>query len=258
MVPKAMILAAGVGSRLQPLTDAIPKALLPFRGRTMLEQVLLNLKKHGIEEVVINIHHHADQIENFVRKHDYFGINIVFSDERDRLMDTGGGILKARQYLEGSGPFLVHNVDIFSDLDFTALYDSHLRSGPLATLAVRRRETSRNLLVDEDGRLAGWRDSSSGKAIMAGEGPYRGKVKLTGTTGVAVPVKREDELSPVAFSGIHIIDPKIFTFLDDDEPFSIMHAYLSLCGEHTIDTYEHSSGVWIDMAKRENFPGLVG
>jgi NDP-sugar pyrophosphorylase family protein len=256
MVPIAMILAAGVGSRLQPLTDSTPKALLPFRGRTMLEQVLLNLKKHGIEQVVINIHHHADQVENYVRSHDYFGMKIVFSDERDRLMDTGGGILKARQYLEGYGPFLVHNVDIFSDLDLTALYDSHIRSGPLATLAVQRRKSSRNLLIAEDGRLAGWRDRSSGKTIMAGEGPYREKVKATGTTAVAGPVKREEELDPVAFSGIHIIDPKIFTLLDDDEPFSIMHAYLSLCDVQTVNTYDHSSGVWIDMAKKENFPGL--
>ena len=257
MVPIAMILAAGVGSRLQPLTDATPKALLPFRGRTMLEQVVSNLKRHGITDLVINIHHHADQIVEFVRNHDHFGMKIVFSDERDRLMDTGGGILKARQFLEGSGPFLVHNVDIFSDLDLTALYDSHLRSGPLATLAVQRRETSRNLLIDEDGRLAGWRDNSSGKTIMAGEGPYRGKVKATGAI-VAGSAKREEVLSPVAFSGIHIIDPKIFTLLDDDEPFSIMHANLRLCGEHAIDTYDHSSGAWIDMAKKENFPGLVG
>lgn len=256
MVPKALILAAGVGSRLQPLTDATPKALLTFRGRTMLEQVLLNLKQHGVVDVVINIHHHADQIENFVKNHDHFGMKIVFSDERDRLMDTGGGILKARRYLEGSGPFLVHNVDIFSDLDLTALYDSHLRSGPLATLAVQRRKTSRNLLVNEDGRLSGWRDNSSGKTIMAGEGPYREKVKASGATGVARPVKREEELRPVAFSGIHIIEPQIFTLLDDDEPFSIMHAYLGLCGENTIETFDHSSGVWIDMAKKENFPGL--
>lgn len=256
MVPIAMILAAGVGSRLQPLTDAIPKALLPFRGRTMLEQVLSSLKKHGIEDVVINIHHHADQIVEFVRKHDNFGMRIVFSDERDRLMDTGGGIVKARKLLEGHGPFIVHNVDIFSDLDLTAFYDSHLSKRPLATLAVQRRTTSRNLLADEDGRVAGWRDNISGKTILAGEGFHRERVKATGATDNAGTLKREEKLGPVAFSGIHIIDPKIFTLLDDDGPFSIIHAYLRLCSEHKIDTYNHSSGVWIDMAKKENFPGL--
>src|SRR6056297_1821197 len=119
MTPRAMILAAGMGTRLRPLTDTTPKALLPFQGKTMLEHVVGHLKDHGIEDVVINLHHLADQVRNYLEKHQFFGINFHISDERKQLMDTGGGIVRARKYLEGHGPFIVHNVDIYSDTDLS-------------------------------------------------------------------------------------------------------------------------------------------
>ena len=256
MVPIAMILAAGVGSRLQPLTDKTPKALLHFRGRTMREHVILKLKSHGIAEVVINIHHRAEQIVEFVHAHDDFGINISFSDEQEQLMDTGGAILKARDLLEGRGPFLLHNVDIFTDLDLTALYQAHMEGKALATLAVRERKTSRNLLVDRSGRLCGWRDNKSGKTVMAGEDVLRQTGNSSNTTDMNGAVKSDEELLPVAFSGIHVIDPQIFKLLDFNDPFSIIHAYIKLCAEHTVDTYDHSPDIWIDMAKKENIQGL--
>ena len=259
MAPIAMILAAGVGSRLQPLTDKTPKALLHFRGKTMLEQVIEKLKLHGITEVVINIHHHAEQIVEFVRKHDDFGIKISFSDEQEQLMDTGGAIVKARGLLEGRGPFLVHNVDIFTDLDLMALYQAHLEGKALATLAVRERETSRNLLVDRSGRLCGWRDNKSGEAVMVEGWKNRcGLVDRHPESGMPDDAFAETDLKPLAFSGIHVIAPEIFEVLDSKEPFSIIQAYLRLAGDYKIVAYDHSSDHWIDMARKENFPGLIG
>ncbi|MEX0982316.1 MAG: nucleotidyltransferase family protein [Bacteroidales bacterium] len=259
MAPIAMILAAGVGSRLQPLTDKTPKALLHFRTKTMLEHVIEKLKLHGITEVVINIHHHAEQIVEFVRKHDDFGINISFSDEQEQLMDTGGAIVKARELLEGRGPFLVHNVDIFTDLDLNALYHSHMEGRALATLAVRERETSRNLLVDRSGRLCGWRDNKSGKTVMVEGWKNRfGFMDGHPESGMLDDALTETDPKPVAFSGIHVIAPEIFEMLDSKEPFSIIEAYLDMAGGHKIVTYDHSSGHWFDMARKENFPGLIG
>ncbi len=265
MPPIAMILAAGVGSRLQPLTDKTPKALLHFRGKTMLEQVIEKLKLHGITEVVINIHHHAEQVVEFVRKHDEFGIKISFSDEQEQLMDTGGAILKARELLEGRGPFFVHNVDIFTDLDLNALYHLHMDGRALATLAVRERETSRNLLVDRSGRLCGWRDNKSGKTVMVEGWKNRyGFVNGHPESGMPDDALAETNLKPVAFSGIHVIAPEIFEVLDSKDPFdskesfSIIEAYLHLAGDHKIMAYDHSSGHWIDMARKENFPVLIG
>ena len=252
MLPIAMILAAGVGSRLQPLTDKTPKALLHFRGKPMLEHVIMKLKSHGITEVVINIHHHAQQIVEFVQMHNDFGMNIYFSNEKERLMDTGGAILKARGLLEGRGSFLVHNVDIFTDLDIKALYHSHLAGESLATLAVQDRKTSRNLLIDRRGWLCGWRDNESGKTVMAGEEFLQQTEKRSNNTEFDGAVKADKELFPVAFSGIHVVNPQIFKLLGFNDPFSIIHAYLKLCAEHKIDIYDHSPDLWIDMANKES------
>lgn len=235
MNTKAMILAAGLGTRLRPLTDHTPKALLPFRGKTMLEHVVDHLKSHGITEVVINVHHHAGQVEKYLVKHQNFGINIHLSDERRQLMDTGGGIVKARKYLEGAGPFIVHNVDIFSDTDLTAMLAQHLEDEALATLAISDRKTSRQLLVDADRLLCGWRDNRTGEEIIA---------------------RQAQELRPVAFSAIHVLDPRIFSYLDQDQPFSITRAYLQLATQHRIMTFDHSGDTWTDMADIGNFSSI--
>lgn len=235
---KAMILAAGMGTRLRPLTDTTPKALLKFRGRTMLEHVVDHLVANGIKEVVINIHHHADQVRNFLEAHRYFGIKFYVSDESDQLMDTGGGMVRAQKYLEGDGPFIVHNVDIFSDTDFSELQHYHAGHEALATLAVSERETSRNLLVDAAGLLCGWRNNITGEEIIA---------------------RKQDGLRPVAFSGIHMVEPRIFSLFDREErekPFSITKAYLELAAQHRIMTFDHTGDTWIDMASPLNFPNL--
>jgi MurNAc alpha-1-phosphate uridylyltransferase len=235
MNQSAMILAAGLGTRLRPLTDDTPKALLPFHGKTMLEHVVEHLKDHGITEVVINLHHCADQIEAFLRQQQYFGIKFHISDEREELMDTGGGIVKARKHFDGQGPFIVHNVDIYSDTDLTALLRHHLKSEALATLAVSDRSTSRNLLVDEEGLLCGWRDNRTGEEIIARQKPG---------------------LRPVAFSAIHVVDPEIFHYLEQGKPFSITKAYLQLATRHRIMTYDHTGDTWTDMADISNFSSI--
>lgn len=230
--PTAMILAAGTGTRLRPLTDRTPKALLPFRGKPMLEHVIRSFTGAGFEHLVINVHHHAGQVISYLEANDFFGISIEISDEQELLMDTGGGILKARKYLDGDAPFLVHNVDIFSNIDLMKLYSRHMEQRPLATLAVTRRETSRNLLVNDDGLLCGWKNNSTGEEVI---------------------VRRQEQLIPVAFSGIHVIDPSIFRLLDRQDPFSITKAYLELSKNKEIRTWDHSGDTWIDMASPDHF-----
>ena len=150
---KAMIFAAGLGTRLRPLTDHMPKALVPVAGKPMLERVILRLKEAGFNEIMVNIHHFGEQIIDFLRAHDNFGTEIHISDERGMLLDTGGGIKKARPFLDGQEPFLVHNADILTDIDLAGLYRHHLESDAESTLLVSERKTSRYLLFDDDYHL---------------------------------------------------------------------------------------------------------
>ena len=155
---KAMIFAAGMGTRLKPMTDNTPKALIPINGRPMLEHVILKLKDAGFHQIVINVHHLGDQIIDFLAANNNFGVQIHISDERDYLLDTGGGIKKAAKFLQGNEPFLVHNVDIMSNVDMKKLYDCHLETNLVATLLVSKRNTSRYLLFNKESRLCGWRN----------------------------------------------------------------------------------------------------
>ena len=167
-----MIFAAGLGSRLKPLTDSMPKALVPIAGRPMLEHVILKLKASGFTEIVINIHHFGEQILDFLKANDNFGLTIHISDEREQLLDTGGGVRKACTFFEHSDePFLVHNVDILSDVDLKELYDYHLQNGSVATLLASRRKTSRYLLFDTDRRLCGWINKDTGQVKPEGFRP---------------------------------------------------------------------------------------
>ena len=165
---KAMIFAAGLGTRLRPLTDNMPKALVPVAGKPMLERVILRLKEAGFNEITVNIHHFGEQIIDFLRAHDNFGTEIHISDERGMLLDTGGGIKKARPFLDGQEPFLVHNADILTDIDLAGLYRHHLESDAESTLLVSERKTSRYLLFDDDYHLHGWINKSTGEVKPAG------------------------------------------------------------------------------------------
>ena len=173
-----MIFAAGLGSRLKPLTDSMPKALVPIAGRPMLEHVILKLKASGFTEIVINIHHFGEQILDFLKANDNFGLTIHISDEREQLLDTGGGVRKACTFFEHSDePFLVHNVDILSDVDLKELYDYHLQNGSVATLLASRRKTSRYLLFDTDRRLCGWINKDTGQVKPEGFRPDESRIR---------------------------------------------------------------------------------
>jgi NDP-sugar pyrophosphorylase family protein len=160
---KAMILAAGLGTRLMPLTRNRPKALVPFRGMPLLERIILNLEAAGIQEIIINVHHFAGQVEEFVQKLEVPEVSLVLSDEREQLMNTGGALLHARHHFVEEDDFLVHNVDVITNLDIRKLMDAHLEGKSLATLAVKKRPTSRSLLFDGRGYLVGWRHNETGE-----------------------------------------------------------------------------------------------
>ena len=234
---KAMIFAAGLGSRLKPLTDTMPKALVPVAGCPMLEHVILKLKASGFTEIVINIHHFGEQIIDFLKTNNDFGLTIHISDERDRLLDTGVGIRKARLFFENSGePFLVHNVDILSDMNLKELYDFHMQSGSVATLLASRRTTSRYLLFDTERKLRGWINKDTGQVKPEGfhydESLYR----------------------EYAFSGIHVFSPAVFRLMEAprwEGKFSIMDFYLATCGQTDYSGYLAEKLELIDIGKPE-------
>ena len=214
---KALVFAAGLGTRLKPITDTMPKALVPVGGKPLLYHVVMKLKDAGFDDIVINVHHFADSIIEYVHSQDDFGIKVSFSDETDLLRETGGGIRHARPFLEG-GRFLVHNVDILSDLDI-AWFMSQARSGALSNILVSERETQRYLLFDDDMRMVGWTNVATGEV----RSPYKG----------LDPAK----FRRFAFDGVHLVSDRIFTIFDDDgwgERFSIMDFYIRECAGHEI------------------------
>lgn len=228
-----MIFSAGLGTRLRPLTDNKPKALVEIDGEPMLGRLIKRLIREGFNELIINVHHQADQIIQFLHEQNDFGVSIRISDERAILLDTGGGLKNAQDFLADRQPFLAHNVDIFSDMDLSALMDHHQRHEPLATLVVRDRESSRYLLFDDLMRLCGWENVITGERILA---------------------RRTEIIHRYAFSGIHVISPKIFSLISEEGVFSIIEVYLRLAGEHTILAYSENESLWIDLGKKE---GLI-
>jgi NDP-sugar pyrophosphorylase family protein len=229
---KAMIFAAGLGVRLRPLTDTKPKALVEINGVTLLELVINRLKKTGVNEIIINVHHFAGQIIDFLDKKQRFNIRIEISHENE-LLDTGGGLQKAGWFFDDGNPFLLHNVDVLTDLDYESMISSHLQSGALVTVAVRRRKTTRYFLFDQSQRLCGWESTDSGEIKMAR--------------------KTEGDLQNLSFMGIHVISPKIFNLFTEKALFSIIDAYLRLAAdEHKIIAYRADRARWIDLGKKEN------
>lgn len=227
---KAMVLAAGVGSRLKPLTDATPKALVEVGGVTMLERVLRRLIAAGVDEAVLNLHHLPGPIEAYLKGKENFGIRIHLSREEETLLDTGGGLKQAARFLRGPEPFLVHNVDVLSDLDLGALLAAHRASGALATLAVRERDTSRKLLFDRAGLLVGREEK--GLRHWAGR-----------------PVT---EPAAFGFDGVHAVSPALFERMSEDGVFSINDVYLRLAGEGAqIRAFRADGWRWLDVGSPE-------
>jgi len=233
---KAMILAAGLGTRLRPLTNDRPKALVEVAGRTMLEITLSRLRQFGIQDVIINIHHYADLVIESLKAAGNVGMHIEFSRE-EILLDTGGGLKQAAWFLskDSSGadaPFILHNVDIISAIDLQRMVQFHTENKALATLAVQNRKTSRYLLFDEQLQLCGRHTVSDGKTEMA---------------------RTAQQTTEVAFTGIHVISPRIFPLLTEEGVFSIIPAYLRLAAQgEKILAFRADEYYWRDLGKPEN------
>jgi NDP-sugar pyrophosphorylase family protein len=269
---KAMVLAAGLGTRLRPLTDDRPKALVTVASKTLLEITLLTLRSYGVEEVIVNVHHFADRICEYLDENGNFGMHIEISHEDAKLLDTGGGLKKAAWFFledgsddpghaalkghdfsrpehssesgsplsrEGSfspssidGPFILHNVDVLSTIDLSCMVRQHIEQGALATVAVQQRETSRYLLFDENGDLCGRRKGCDGTEEM---------------------VRPAAHAQALAFSGIHVISPRLLTEMREEGAFSIIDAYLNLAARgEKIAAFRADEYYWRDLGRPEN------
>ena len=229
---KAMIFAAGLGTRFKPWTDAHPKALAMVNGKSLLQRNIEYLRQYGIREVVVNVHHFADQIVNAIKDNKGWGSDIMISDETDAVLETGGGLKKAAALLQG-GSFVVINVDILTDLNLGDMIHYHQQLMPLATLAISNRTTSRYFLFDHFHNLCGWRNTKTGEERIS---------------------RISADNSPKAFSGIHIIDPKIFTLMQQKGKFSMVDVYLDLAKSEIIKGFDHTGSKFIDVGKPEAVP----
>jgi mannose-1-phosphate guanylyltransferase len=236
MKTKAMILAAGLGTRLRPLTSDRPKALVEIGGRSLLEITLSRLRTFGVGEVIVNVHHFADVVVDYLKANNNFGMRIEVSRE-EALLDTGGGLKKAAWFFleDSSGldePFVLHNVDVISTIDLERMRQSHIERGALATLAVQERKTSRYLLFDEQQDLCGRR---------------------TGGDRASKLVRPAQQVEALAFSGIHIISPRIFSMLTEEGAFSIIDSYLRLAAQgEKILAFRADKYCWRDLGRPEN------
>ena len=229
---EAMILAAGLGTRLRPLTHDIPKALVPVGDKPMLEHVARRLIDAGCDRLIINVHHHADQVLRFLDEHDNFGIDVAVSLEPDQALETGGGLKKAESLFMKKKPFFMHNSDVFTGINLTELYITHSDGNAVATLAVREAETNRFLLFDEDENLCGYGDREGNEHITGV--PKGGTARLD-------------------FCGVQVISPDIFALMTETGVFSIINTYLRLSKEgHRIRPHRIDGAVWIDIGKPES------
>ena len=226
-----MIFAAGLGTRFKPWTNNHPKALALVNGKSLLQRNIEYLQKYGITEVVVNVHHFADQVIEAVHKNKGWGSTILISDETNEVLETGGGLLKARHLLEGDEPFVTVNADILTDLNIKRLLDYHKDYKPLVSFGVTNRKTSRYFLFDEYDRLCGWRNKKDGDEILA-----IAKAKL---------VER-------AYSCVVVFEPAIFSLIPQRGKFSIVETYLSLAKDHLILGYDHTGDKFADVGKPES------
>ncbi|MBN2613354.1 MAG: nucleotidyltransferase family protein [Bacteroidales bacterium] len=228
---KAMILAAGKGTRLKPYTDHKPKAMVEINGITMLGHQINYLTYYGVDEIIINVHHFPGQIKDFIRNQNY-KIRIEFSDEQDELLDTGGGLKKASWFFDDGKPFFLVGVDIFTNLNLESMYNHHLRHNPLATLAVKKRDSTRDFLIDQNNVLCGWKNNITGEQVISR--------------------KSETGLTNIGFSVVHVIHPRIFSMVTETGPFTLTSLYLRLAGDHTILAYPHNNDQWFEFGRTEN------
>ena len=227
-----MIFAAGLGTRMKPLTNTMPKALVPVSGVPLLEIVIRRLIFFGIKDIIINVHYMAEQIEDFLAKKNNFDVNIVISDEREKVLETGGGLKKAQWFFDDKKPFLVCNTDILCDIDIHKLKAQHTENQSIATLAVQKRTTSRYLLFDEKNNLSGWLNTKSGE------------VKLSRN--------ESKKLQMLAFSSFQILETKIFDYLPKDKDvFSTIDLFLAVSEKEIVKAYE-TTAKWLDVGTPQN------
>jgi MurNAc alpha-1-phosphate uridylyltransferase len=228
---KAMILAAGLGTRLKPWTDHHPKALALVNGKSLLQRNVEWLQSHGIKDVIVNLHHFADQIIHAIESNKGWGTNITISDEANEVLETGGGLKKAAPYFKDEPDFVLMNVDILTDFDLNEMVAQHRSSKALATLATSNRETSRYFLFNESNLLSGWRNVKTNEE----------KIK-----------RNESPLIQKAFSGVHIISSQLLGLIQQEGKFSMVDVYLSLAASQNIQSFDHSHSQFIDVGKPES------
>ena len=228
---RAMIFSAGLGTRFKPWTDSHPKALALVNGQSLLQRNIKYLQQYGITDVVINVHHFADQVMDAVKKNNGWGSNIMISDERDELLETGGGLLKAKDLLQNSKPFITLNADFLTDLDIDKLLSFHQQKKALISFGITNRKTSRNFLFDDDSRLCGWRNTNSGEER------------------ISIP---KTNLKEMAYSCVVVFQPEIFELIPQRGKFSLVDTYLSLAATHPIYGYDHSGDKLVDVGKPES------
>lgn len=234
---KAMILAAGLGTRLKPFTNEHPKALAIVNGKSLLQRNIEYLQDFKIKEVIVNVHHFADKVIAAIKKDNGFGSKIAISDETEKILETGGAIKKASWFFKGDEPFILMNVDVLTDMDLNLMMKQHLQQKPLATLAVTTRKTSRYFLFDELDNLCGWKNENTSEQKMSKD--------ISGYT-------------QKAFSGIHVISPEIFSLIKQEGKFSIIDVYLELCKTHSITAFDHSASKFVDAGKAESIAVAEG
>lgn len=229
-IHKAMILAAGFGTRLKPFTDKHPKALAVVNNKTLLQRNIEYLQQFGIENVIVNVHHFAEQIIAAVKENNGWGSNITISKE-DEILETWGGLKNAAWYFKEEENFLLMNVDMLTDLSIQAMIQQHIQTKALATLAVTDRTSSRYLLFDDANNLCGWRNKQTQEEKLP---------------------RNANTLQEKAFSGIHIINTDLLNLIHQQGKFSMIDVYLSLAAQHNIKCYQHSHTKLIDVGKPEN------
>ena len=260
---RAMIFAAGLGARLKPLTDTLPKALVPLAGKTLLQWQIERLKAAGITDIVVNVHHFPDMIINYLRDNDNFGCRIAVSDERDMLLETGGGLRKAKELLTSSpnsliasSPILICNVDILSNIDLPTLLQAY-NPEEMGVVVVSPRDTQRYLLFDETNRLCGWTNIATGEIRPASLVSSLNILPPTGEADLqAKPTYQlqRSDLSPLAFSGMQVLNPRIFDVMDKvvtekGDKFSLIDLYLSIAEKEILRAFIPENYRMMDVGK---------
>ena len=228
---KAFILAAGLGTRLGELSKKIPKALITINGKELLGILITHLKDQGFNEFLVNVHHHGQMVIDYLNENNNFGVNIQISDERDELLDTGGAIINASDFFIGNEQILIHNVDVISEVDYAELLKYHLNNHSLASLCVRRRNSNRALLFNDNMELKGWMNKKTNE------------YKWVGSPLI--------NYSSFAFSGVYIVDPEFINKIKLTGKFSIIDAWLSIAGSNKIKAYLDNSENWFDLGTME-------